>query len=228
MLPGPAVPPSLLTLLQVARPCFTAPSFRTFAALVTGLIVQQRRRTVVGMLLGAGLTRLWPHDRAHYFFAKARWSPDQLGLALARLIVERLLPEDAALDVAVDDTLFKQRGRNVYGAAWQHDGCATGAKKTGFGNNWVVLGLLMPLPYLHRPVCLPAHPGPAVAPERRDEQSGAGPRDDRHAPGGLSRTTVPHRGRLSSHTRAGAATDSPYIAPSRYEGNLRARVVSGW
>jgi hypothetical protein len=30
------------------------PSFRTFAALVTGLIVQTRRRTVVGMLLGAG------------------------------------------------------------------------------------------------------------------------------------------------------------------------------
>ncbi|MBV9024303.1 MAG: transposase, partial [Streptomycetaceae bacterium] len=155
MLPPLTVPPSLLGLLQVARPCFTAPSFRTFAALVTGLIVQTRRRTVVGMLLGAGLTRAWPHDRAHYFFARARWSADQLGLALAHLIVDRLLPEEAALQVAVDDTLFKRRGKKVYGAAWQHDGSATGPRKTGFGNNWVVLGLLVPLPFLARPICLP-------------------------------------------------------------------------
>ncbi len=123
--------------------------------MVTGLIVQTRRRTVCGMLLGAGLTRAWPHDRAHSFFAKARWSTDQLGPALARLIVDRVLPEGAALQVAVDDTLFKRCGRKVHGAAWQHDGSATGPKQTGFGNNWGVLGLLVPLPFPHRPICLP-------------------------------------------------------------------------
>lgn len=155
MLPSMTVPPALLTLLQVARPCFTTPTFRSFCALVTGLIVQTGRRTVVGMLLGAGLTHAWPHDRAHYFFAKARWSPDQLGLILARLLVDRFLPEGAALQVAVDDTLFKRRGRKVFGAAWQHDGSASGPKQTGFGNNRVVLGLLVPLPFLPRPVCLP-------------------------------------------------------------------------
>jgi hypothetical protein len=155
MLPVSTVPPSLLGLLQVMRPCFTAPTFRTFAALVTGLIMQTRRRTVCGMLLGAGLTRIWPHDRAHYFFARARWSPDQLGLALAHLIAEQLIPAEAALEMAVDDTLFHRRGKKVYGAAWQHDGSATGTKKTGFGNNWVVVGLLVPLPFLARPICLP-------------------------------------------------------------------------
>jgi hypothetical protein len=155
MLPFTTVLPSLLVLLQVARPCFTAPTFQTFAALATGLVMQTRRRTVCGMLLGAGLTRLWPHDRAHYFFARARWSPDQLGLALARLIAERLLPPGCALQVAVDDTLFHRRGKKVYGAAWQHDGSVAGPTKTGFGNNWVVMGLLVPLPFLARPICLP-------------------------------------------------------------------------
>jgi hypothetical protein len=155
MLPSMTVLPSLLALLQVARPCFTAPTFRTFAALVTGLVMQTRRRTVCGMLLGAGLTRIWPHDRAHNFFAGARWHPDQLGLALAHVIVDRLLPPGGALEVAVDDTLFHRRGKKVYGAAWQHDGSAAGAKKTGFGNNWVVVGLLVSLPFLARPICLP-------------------------------------------------------------------------
>src|SRR5262245_61509219 len=147
MLPGPTVPPSLLALLQAMRPCFTAPSFRTFTALVMGLIVQQKRRTVVGLLLGEAMTRIWPHHRAHYSFAKARWNPDQLGLILARLITDRLLPPGTPLLVAVDDTLFHRRGRKVHGAAWQHDGSQAGAKKTGFGNNWVVVGLLVPLPF---------------------------------------------------------------------------------
>lgn len=43
----------------------------------------------------------------------------------------------------------------MFGAAWQHDGSAAGKNATGFGNNWVVLGLLVPMPFLPRPVCLP-------------------------------------------------------------------------
>jgi len=41
------------------------------------------------MLPGAGLERLWHHSRAHRFFAAARWSTDQVGLALAKLIAAR-------------------------------------------------------------------------------------------------------------------------------------------
>jgi hypothetical protein len=68
------------------------------------------------MLTGSGLARTWPHDRAHAFFCRAPWSSDTLGLYLSRLIVRTLLPAAAALTVAVDDTLFKKRGRKVFGA----------------------------------------------------------------------------------------------------------------
>jgi hypothetical protein len=58
MLPGVTLPASLAALLGALRPCFTAPSFRTFC----GLAGQVRRRTVCGMLLGAaGVT---PQHRA--------------------------------------------------------------------------------------------------------------------------------------------------------------------
>jgi hypothetical protein len=73
------------------RWCFTEPSFRTFAALVAGMVAQPARRTVCGMLVGAGLSRVWHHSRAHWFFSHARWSVEQVGLVLARLIVDRLL-----------------------------------------------------------------------------------------------------------------------------------------
>jgi DDE superfamily endonuclease len=108
MLPGATVPRSLADVLAVFRPCFTAPTFPTFVGLLVGLIAQTRRRTVCGMLIGAGLDQVWHHSRAHRMFANARWSSDALGLVLADLIVTRLLPTDSALTIAVDDTLFKR------------------------------------------------------------------------------------------------------------------------
>ncbi len=87
MLPSLNLPASLLVLLVGLRPCFTAPGFATFCGLIAGLAGQVRRRTVVGMLLGGALQHAWPHDRAHYFFARARWELDQLGLAVAQLAV---------------------------------------------------------------------------------------------------------------------------------------------
>jgi hypothetical protein len=155
MLPGATVPRSLADLLAVFRPCFTAPTFPTFVGLVVGLIAQTRRRTVCGMLTGAGLEQVWHHSRAHRLFTNARWSGDALGLVLADLIVTRLLPTDSALTIAVDDTLFKRSGKKVFGVAWHHDGAAKGPKPIGFGNCWVVAGIVVQLSFLSRPVCLP-------------------------------------------------------------------------
>jgi len=38
------------------------------------------------MLVGARLSGVWEHSRAHRFFSRARWSPDELGLVIATLI----------------------------------------------------------------------------------------------------------------------------------------------
>jgi len=127
MLPGVTLPASLAGLLGALRPCFTAPSFTTFCGLAAGLAGQVRRRTVCAMLLGADLARAWPHDRAHYFFARARWQVDDLGLAVARLAVLLLVPA-GPLTVAVDDSLFRRSGRKVHGAGWQYDGTKSASR----------------------------------------------------------------------------------------------------
>ena len=51
--------------------------------------------------------------------------------------------------------MFKRSGKKVFGAAWHHDGAAKGPKPIGFGNCWVVAGIVVQLPFLSRPVCLP-------------------------------------------------------------------------
>jgi hypothetical protein len=155
MLPDLTLPASLLDLLMVLRPVFTGPSFVTFCGLAAGLCGQVRRRTVCGMLLGAGLSRCWPHDRAHYFFARAAWDLDELGLAVARLVVALLVPAGEPLAVAVDDSVFRRSGRQVYGAAWQHDGSSPARNKLSFGTCFVTAGIIVRLPFCSRPVCLP-------------------------------------------------------------------------
>jgi DDE superfamily endonuclease len=155
MLPNPTLPASLTGLLAAFESCFTAPSFRTFCGLVAGQVAQSGPRTVCGLLSGAGLSRVWAHDRAHRFFSHARWSPEQVGLALARLVVALLVGAGAPVSVVIDDTLFRRRGRKVWAVSWFHDGSAPGKQKVGFGNNWVIAGIIVTLPFVSRPVCLP-------------------------------------------------------------------------
>jgi hypothetical protein len=144
-----------MTLLVSFTPLFTAPSFRTFTMLACGFLAQPGKRTVCGMLSGAGLARTWPHDRAHRFFSRARWNPDDLGLAAAKLVVALPVPAGEPVLIAIDDTLFRRRGKKVWAASWFHDGSAQGKQKTGRGNNWVVLAVVVRLPFCIRPVALP-------------------------------------------------------------------------
>jgi DDE superfamily endonuclease len=157
MLPDPTVqlPASLLALLVTFRPLFTAPSFGTFCGLAAGFLAQPGRRTVCGMLTGAGLSRLWSHHRAHRFFSHARWNSEQLGLVLARLVVALLVPAGQPVLAAMDDTLFRRTGRKVHAIGWFHDGSAKGPHQVGLGCNWVICAIIVRLPFLSRPVALP-------------------------------------------------------------------------
>jgi DDE superfamily endonuclease len=156
------VPCSLASVLACFASLFTAPSFRTFTMLACGFLAQTGKRTICGMLAGAGLSRIWPHDRAHWFFARARWDPDDLGLAAAKLVVKLLVAAGQPVTAAIDDTLFRRRGKKVWAAGWFHDGSAAGPAKTGYGNNWVIAAIVVKLPMITRPVAVPVLAKPVI------------------------------------------------------------------
>lgn len=155
MLPAVTVPSGLSSVLDGPRGVFTAPGFATFTALMTGLLGTTGSPTVTGMWSAAGLAGRSHHARAHRFFSHARWDPDSLGLLVARLVVARFAPAGTALRVVVDDTLFHRYGKATHGVAWQHDGSAKGRDGIGRGNCFVVVGLVITVPFLARAVCLP-------------------------------------------------------------------------
>jgi hypothetical protein len=151
------VPTSLAAVLSLLRGCFTQPSFETFSMLLIGSVARVRDRTITGMLQAAGLAGVWHHSRAHDFFARRRWDPDQLGLALLDFLVTVLI-KDGPVRFAVDDTLFGRCGRKVYGAHYLHDGAQPegSGQRTRWGNCWVVVVLVVSLPCTGgRPVGLP-------------------------------------------------------------------------
>ncbi len=152
------VPTSLAGVLSLLSGCFTQPSFETFSMLLVGMVGRIRDCTVTGMLQAGGLAGVWHHSRAHDFFARRRWDPDELGLALVDFLVTVFVKAGAPIRVAVDDTLFGRSGPKVWGAHYLHDGAQPegSGRRTRWGNCWVVVVLVVELPCLGgRQVALP-------------------------------------------------------------------------
>ena len=126
--------------------------------LVVGMVGRVRDCTVTGMLQSAGLAGEWHHSRAHDFFARRRWEPDELGVRLLDFLITMFVKPDGPIRFAVDDTLFGRSGRKVFGAHYLHDGAQPegSGQRTRWGNCWVVLVLVVELPCLDgRQVGLP-------------------------------------------------------------------------
>ena len=161
------VPSSLAGLLSLFEGCFTQPSLQTFSMLVVGMVGRVRDCTVTGMLQAAGLAGVWHHSRAHDFFARARWNPDEVGVALLDFLVTVFVKADGPLRFAVDDTLFGRSGRRVFGAHYLHDGAQPegSGQRTRWGNCWVVVVLVVELPMPRWSSGRAADPVPAISPQ---------------------------------------------------------------
>jgi hypothetical protein len=140
-------------LLEELEPAFRRRSTHAlFMALACGMILAGRR-TVVAM--AAAAARAGQFRRACWFFSGAVWDIDDLGLAVARLVVKYLLAEGEPVTVAIDGTFFRRWGRKVAQARWAYDGATQGGKKIGFGNTWVVAAIVVRLSFCSSPVALP-------------------------------------------------------------------------
>src|SRR6266568_1403564 len=93
--------------------------------------------------------------RACWFFSRAARDIDDLGVAVACLIVKYLLAEGEPVTVAVDGTFFRRWGKKVAQARWAYDGSAQGGKKIALGNTWVIAAIVVRLPVCSSPVALP-------------------------------------------------------------------------
>lgn len=148
----PQVAESILMSFSIA---FTEPTFQRALVLAVGAILSKGRHTVTAMLWTMGDLAVGHPSSYHRLFSRASWSPWILGRVLARLIVE-LIPEEWIV-VAIDDTTAQHRGKKVYGKGCHHDAVRSSHTHTVYkwGHKWVVLAIVIKLPFCSRPWALP-------------------------------------------------------------------------
>jgi hypothetical protein len=146
---------SFLKIVQQVSWVMTVPTFASFITVLTGWVFA-RRRTVTGMILAADAVGIKHHSAFHRVFSAARWSLDQMGLAVFDLIKPWL--DDEPIFLAIDDTLARKRGLKIFGVGMHHDPLLSTRKTalTNWGHSWVVLGVIVRFPFCpDRFFCLP-------------------------------------------------------------------------
>lgn len=136
------------SLLKSFHVVFTQPSLQIFLALMTGWVVSVRHRYVTELIYGGDQVGVGHWSRFHRFFSHYVWSLDDLCVVLTRMLLAVFAPQGPIV-LALDDTLCRKRGLNLFGAGMHHDPLLSSkaVKLVSWGHNWVVLCLVIRLPF---------------------------------------------------------------------------------
>lgn len=150
------LPPEAAPVLAALLPEFTRPTAARFTTLLAAALRTTGRRTVATLL--RTLRHLAPGHPTAYrrVLSRAPWSGLALGCSLARLLLRTFVP-DGPVILAGDDTVDGHPGRKVYGQARHRDPVRSTHTHTvwRYGHKWVVLAVLVRLPFTTRPWALP-------------------------------------------------------------------------
>ena len=147
---------TLLLALEVVRPALTEPGFRNFTVVFAGWVQTRGTHAITEALVATNVAGRLHHERFHRFFSRGSWRPDELGRLLF-IWLASFLPADAPIRAVLDDTLAPKKGPNVFGIGSHRDPVRSTKKfpVLTFGHCWVVLAILVPLPFSHRTWALP-------------------------------------------------------------------------
>jgi hypothetical protein len=139
--------PSLRVFLGPLSAAFRAEVHTSFCLMVVAWIVCLGRRTISRVWETTGHTQQRNHAAAYRLFSEAVWNWDEV-CRLLLLHVLALAP-GVRLWVVIDDTLAHKRGAKVaFGGIFLDAVLSTKKHKVfRFGNNWVVLGVVIELPF---------------------------------------------------------------------------------
>jgi hypothetical protein len=140
--------PSLRNLVEPLGAAFRAEPFATFQLMVGAWIVCLGRRTISRVWETTGHALLRNHAAAFRLYSQAAWNWDEVCRIQLLAIVACLVP-GMRIWVVVDDTLCHKRGAKVaFGGIFLDAVLSTKRHKVfRFGNNWVLLGIVVQLPF---------------------------------------------------------------------------------
>lgn len=134
-------------LLLCCQGDFSKPSFVLFCALMSGWVLSVRHRYVTELIYASDNIDNGHWSRFHRFFSHNAWSLDALCMTIASLVIDTFVP-DGVIVLALDDTLCRKRGLNLFGVGMHHDPLLSSkkVKLVSWGHVWVVVTLVVRLP----------------------------------------------------------------------------------
>lgn len=147
---------TMMVVFASVASAMTAPTAQNLGVLLRGAVLAPGARTVTGCLVAA-----WPWVTKHWsayanVLRRARLPMRALARGLFRLILA-LVPEDAVVELAVDETLVRRWGPRVVGVGMHRDAVRSshGRLDVSPGHKWVVLSVVVRLACMHRALALP-------------------------------------------------------------------------
>lgn len=118
-MPKVILPASFVSIIRQFRPVFTAPSFENFVVVLSGFVFAFGGHRLTDALRAAGESARKHYTTYYRFFSHARWSLDELGIALFEVIWKLLDLKE--VELVLDDTLTHRTGKKVALASMHAD-----------------------------------------------------------------------------------------------------------
>jgi DDE superfamily endonuclease len=150
------LPTEILAILAHFAPLLSHRVWPHAHTLLLGAILVNGRRTVASALRIMGLAQEPHYTNYHRVLNRAAWS----ALAAARILlglIVAVLPHDAPIILAADDTIERRNGRLIAAKGCYRDPVRSSQKHTVlcFGLKWVAMTVLIPVPWSDRIWALP-------------------------------------------------------------------------
>jgi hypothetical protein len=155
------MPSSALRSLRVVweetfAPALTRPGFANLLVIVVGWILTRGPHAVTEALVETRVAGRRHHEAFHRFFSRGTWDPDTLGLWVFWRIVA-VFGDAGPVRIVIDDTLAPKKGPHVFGIGSHLDAVRSTKRQKVFcfGHCWVVLAVLVSVPFSTRTWALP-------------------------------------------------------------------------
>jgi hypothetical protein len=151
------LPDSIIEVLTVFRPLFTAPTWRKQMTLLSGTLLAQGRRTVAAALRSSGNSQTTNWSLFHQVLNRARWSALAVSRQLLLLIVETFVPAGASVDLVIDETLERRWGSQIRKRGHYRDSALSSRERSvsSPGLRWIVMAVVVTLPWTKQKWALP-------------------------------------------------------------------------
>src|ERR687895_187192 len=155
--PMPPLPEAIILVLAPFAPLFSHRVWLHAQVLLVGAMLAPGARTVTAALRVMGLAAERRFTNYHRVLNRATWSARHGSRILLGLLITVFVPPGGTIVLGADDTVERRSGRKITAKGCYRDAVRSSKKHVirCFGLKWVVMMLLVPVPWAQRVWALP-------------------------------------------------------------------------